>query len=271
MRALLLLPAGAWLLAFVAGPLLLLAIIALATATEGVPPYHMGISLAAITDALTDPLTWAALWGSLRLASIGTGLCLLLGYPAALAIARATPDRRAGWLAWLMLPFWTSFLLRILAWIGILRDEGLLNGLLRGLGLIAAPLHMLGTDAAAIIGIVYCYLPFMVLPLQARLAAADPVLEQAAADLGASPAQVFLRVTLPLSLPGVAAGVALVLVPVAGEYVIPALMGAPGTLTIGRAIWDSFFLERDWPLAASLAMLLLALISLPALLLRVRR
>lgn len=271
MRTVLLLPSWLWLLLFVAGPFVVLAMIALATASEGVPPYEPGWSLVALRDAITDPLTWQAAWGSVRLAAIGTLLCLLLGYPAALAIARSEPSKRAGWLAWLMLPFWTSFLLRILAWIGILRDEGLLNGLLRGLGLISAPLHMLGTDGAAILGIVYCYLPFMILPLQARLAGADMILEQAAADLGASPWQIFLRVTLPLSLPGIAAGIALVLVPVAGEYVIPALMGSPGTLTIGRAIWESFFQERDWPLAASLAMLLLGTIALPALLLQRRR
>ena len=179
------------------------------------------------------------------------------------------PEARRNWLLMLvMLPFWSGFLLRILAWISILRDEGVLNSVLLWLGVIAAPLRMMNTDFAMYVGIVYCYLPFQVLPVQARLASADPLLEQAAADLGASPLRVLCHVTLPLAWPGILAGLALVFVPVTGEYVIPALLGGPGSLTIGRVIWDEFFENHDWPQAASLALVLLAVLLAPTIALR---
>lgn len=268
MRALLILPSAAWLLLFVAAPAAMLLGIALSVPADTLPPFRPGFSLDALTTALTDPLYRQAAWGSLRLATFSTLLCLAAGYPMALGLARAAPARRNLLLAALMLPFWTSFLLRILAWIGILRDEGVINTLLLRLGLIRAPLHLLYTDGASLVGIVYCYLPFLVLPLLARLLAADPALEDAAADLGATPMRVFWHVTLPQSLPGVLAGCALVFVPVAGEYVIPALLGAPDTLTLGRAIWDGFFEEQDWPLASALSLVLLAVLMAPALLVR---
>jgi putrescine transport system permease protein len=271
MRLLLILPVAVWLLIFVAAPAAMLAVIAFSLPADSVPPIQPALSLDAFTTALTDPLFREAAWGSLRLAAFSTLFCLLLGYPMALALARTAPSRRAILVALLMLPFWTSFLLRILAWIGILRDEGLLNAALLALGLIRAPLHLLYTDGASLIGIVYCYLPFLILPLQARLVAADPALEDAAADLGATPLGVFWHVTLPQSLPGVLAGCALVFVPVAGEYVIPALLGAPDTLTLGRAIWDGFFEQQDWPLAAALSLILLAVLLSPALLVRQAR
>jgi putrescine transport system permease protein len=190
-------------------------------------------------------------------------LCLLIGYPMALAIARAAEKWRSLLLLLVMLPFWTGFLLRIVAWIGLLNDDGWINNALIGLGLIATPLHMLYTRFAMYVGIVYCYLPFMVLPLYARLSKLDPALEEAAADLGAGPARVFLSVTLPLSAPGIAAGLALVFMPAVGEYVIPELLGGPSAQTIGRALWNEFFENHDWPMAAALANALLIGLLLP--------
>jgi putrescine transport system permease protein len=200
------------------------------------------------------------------MAAAAAGLCLLLGYPMALAISRS-PHRR-GLLLAVMLPFWSGVLLRLVAWIGLLRDEGLVNALLLRLGLIGEPLKLLHSDGAMLLGLVSCYLPFLILPLEARLVAADRRLEDAAADLGAGPWRRFRRVTLPLSLPGVRAGLALVFVPVCGEYVIPELLGAPSSLTMGRVIWDEFFQAGDWPQAAALAVALLVLLLAPALLLR---
>lgn len=259
----LLAPVWAWLALFVAAPVALLLAIALATPVEGVPPFRLGLSFAGFGQAFTDGVYHDALLGSLRIAGMTAFLCLLIGYPMALRIARAR--HRALLLALVVLPFWSGYLLRALAWIGILRDEGWLNAALLALGLIDAPLQMLHSDGAMLVGLVYTYLPFLILPLEARLAAADPALEQAAADLGASPWRSFLRITLPLSLPGIGAGLLLVFVPVAGEVVIPALLGAPDSLTLGRAIWEEFFANRDWPQASALAVLLLALAVLPLL------
>jgi putrescine transport system permease protein len=268
MRWLLLGPAWAWLLAFVAVPAGLLAVIALATAADAVPPYAIGTSLDNLATALTDPYYCAAFLFSLRVSAICSLLCLVIGYPMALAIARSTPTRRPLLLLLVMLPFWTGFLLRIAAWIGLLRDDGWIDAGLLALGLVDQPLPLLHSDGAMIAGIVYAYLPFMVLPLEARLARADPALEAAAADLGAPPWRVFLRVTWPLSRPGVAAGLVLVFVPVMGEYVIPELLGGPGAQTMGRVIWSELFDNHDWPMAASLSLLLTALLILPALALR---
>ena len=205
---------------------------------------------------------------SLRIAAIASALCLLLGYPMALAIARSPPAGRGLLLTLVILPFWTGFLLRIAAWTQLLRDDGLINAALQAVGLTDAPVQLLRTDFAMLVGIVYAYLPFMVLPLQARLSRADPVLEQAAADLGAGRLRRFLTVTLPLSLPGVAAGLVLVFVPVTGEYVIPELLGGPASPMIGRVIWQEFFDNHDWPLAAALSLVLLALLLAPAVALR---
>ncbi len=258
MTARLLAPVWAWLAAFVAVPAGVLLALAFATPVEGVPPFRLGFSFDAFGLALGDAVYREALWGSLRIGGMTAGLCLLVGYPMALAIARSR--RRALLLALVVLPFWSGYLLRTLAWIGILRDEGWLNGMLLGLGVIAAPLPMLHSEGAMLVGLVYTYLPFLILPLEARLAAADPALEAAAADLGASPWQVFWRVSLPLSLPGVGAGLLLVFVPVAGEVVIPALLGAPDSLTLGRTIWEEFFANRDWPQASALALVLLVIV-----------
>ena len=268
MSALLRAPVWLWLACFVALPAAVLAVLSLATPAQSVPPFTLGHDLATFTAILDDSLYLDAALASLRIAASAALACLLIGYPMALAIARSAPARRPLLLLLVILPFWSGFLLRITAWVGILRDEGWLNAVLGFLGI--APLQLLHTEAAMQIGLVYCYLPFMILPLQARLAAADPALEQAAADLGASPSRAFWRVTFPLSLPGVWAGLALVFIPVAGEVVIPELLGGPDALTFGRMVWDEFFGNHDWPRAAALALALLAVLLAPAFVLGAR-
>ena len=181
----------------------------------------------------------------------------------ALGIARARPERRAALLALVLLPFWAGFLPRLGAWIGLLRDGGWVNGLLLGLGAIEAPLPLLYTEGALLLGMMHAYLPFAVLPLFASLARLDPAVEEAAADLGASPATAFRTVVLPLTLPGAAAGFLLVFIPAMGEVVIPELLGPPEARLVGRVLWDEFFRNRDWPLAAALAVLLLLVLIPP--------
>ena len=247
-----------WLLLFLAGPLAIVGAIALAEPAEGVPPYTLGLSLANLELVLTDPLYRDALGLSLRVAGIATLACLLIGYPMALAIARAPEAWRDPLLLGVMLPFWTGFLMRLNAWIGLLGDQGWINAGLAWTGI--GPMRLLYTDTAMFIGIVYSYLPFMVLPLYTQLSRLDPVLTEAASDLGASPLRGFLRVTLPLSLPGIGAGCALVFIPAVGEYVIPELLGGPDAALIGRVLWGEFFSNRDWPTAAALAVVLLGVL-----------
>jgi putrescine transport system permease protein len=263
----------AWLGLFLIAPAAIVLKISVASPADSVPPYsallqwrggipHLALTWDSYALILGDPLYAHALLLSLKVAGVSTLVCLLAGYPMALAIARA-PDRwRNALLLAVMLPFWTGFLMRINAWIGMLRDDGWINAALTALGF--APVRLLYTDTALYIGMVYTYLPFMVLPIYARLAKLDAALLEAAADLGASPLRAFLRVTLPLSLPGIAAGVALVFIPCVGEYVIPELLGGPGAQLIGRVMWEEFFENRDWPMAASLAwLLLMVLVVLP--------
>ena len=272
-------PVWLWLVAFIALPALIVVALSFSEAAASVPPYDPLVTWNGWTPALhllgdnyatlvRDGYYLHAALQSLLVASVSSALCLLIGYPMALAIARAPERWRSLLLLLVMLPFWTGFLLRIVAWIGLLGDDGWINSALLGLGLISAPLHMLYTRFAMYVGIVYCYLPFMVLPLYARLSKLDPALEEAASDLGASPFRVFLTVTLPLSLPGIAAGLALVFMPAVGEYVIPELMGGPAAQTIGRALWNEFFANHDWPMAAALANALLIGLLLPLGLLR---
>lgn len=268
MKAIALVPAWIWLILCVATPGLIVAVIAFAHTSDGVPPFALAFAFDSFDAILGDPYY---LWGfvaSLRVAAISAAVCLLVGYPMALAIARSPAARRPILLLLIMLPFWTGFLLRIAAWIGLLRDDGWIDRGLMALGVIASPLPLLHTNGAMIVGIVYAYLPFMILPLEARLSRIDLDLEQAASDLGATPAEVFGRVTWPLSLPGVAAGLVLVFVPVTGEYVIPELLGAPDSQTLGRVIWEEFFQNSDWPRASALTVLLLAALLVPAAALR---
>ncbi|MGA1691339.1 MAG: ABC transporter permease subunit [Sedimenticolaceae bacterium] len=217
---------------------------------------------------LEDSLYINALLSSIKVAAISTGFAILIGYPMAYGIARAPVHWRLPLLMLIILPFWTSFLIRVYAWIGILKGNGLLNQALMGLGVIDAPLEILYTPAAVYIGIVYSYLPFIVLPLYATLVRLDESLLEAAADLGCPPIRQFLLVTLPLSLPGLIAGAMLVFIPVMGEFVVPDLLGGPDSLMIGKLMWSEFFSNKDWPLASSLAAILLMVLVVPFALLR---
>jgi len=210
-----------------------------------------------------DKLYIAAYLSSLKMAAGATFLALLVGYPIAYGIARAHPGIRNLLLLGIVLPSWTPFLLRIYSWIGILKTNGLLNNLLLKLGLIDKPLHMLHTDFAVFVGIVYAYLPFMVLPLYTNLVKLDESYLEAAADLGAKPWKTFIFVTLPLSKGGIIAGSMLVFIPAVGEFVIPALLGGPDTLMIGKVLWDEFFSNRDWPVASAVAIVMLLLLIIP--------
>ena len=215
-----------------------------------------------------DSLYVSALLGSLKVASISTLLCLLLGYPMAYAIARSSEHWRLPLLMLIILPFWTSFLIRVYAWIGILKDNGLLNNLLLWLGVIDQPLQIMYTPVAVYIGVVYSYLPFLILPLYATLVKLDLTLLEAAADLGCRPIKQFLTITLPLSMPGVLAGAMLVFIPVMGEFVVPELLGGNSTLMIGKMMWTEFFNNKDWPLASALACVLLVALIVPFFILR---
>jgi putrescine transport system permease protein len=272
----------AWLGLFLLAPAAIVLKISLAAPADGVPPYsallHWGagwlprvaISLDSYVLILGDPLYLYALLLSVKVAGLSTLVCLLAGYPMALAIARAPERSRTALLLAVMLPFWTGFLMRINAWIGLLQDDGWINTALMALGLGAH--RLLYTESAMYLGIVYTYLPFMVLPLYARLTRLDPALLEAAADLGAPPLVAFRRVTLPLSLPGVWAGVLLVFIPAVGEYVIPELLGGPQAQLVGRVLWEEFFANRDWPTAAALAVaLLVVLLLVPGLLISAAR
>jgi putrescine transport system permease protein len=200
---------------------------------------------------------------SILIAFIGTVGCLLIGYPMAYGISKVAPPGRTLFLMLVILPFWTSFLLRVYAWIGILSPHGFINTALLKVGLISTPLTLLDTTYATILGIIYCYLPFMILPLYASLEKIDHTLVEAAYDLGARPYQAFWRVIIPLSSPGIIAGSMLVLVPAVGEFVIPELLGGSQTLMIGKVLWNEFFTNRDWPVASALAILMLVFLIIP--------
>ncbi|WP_439561189.1 ABC transporter permease subunit [Roseinatronobacter sp.] len=264
-----------WLLVFFLAPFFVLGRISLAEAIIARPPYtplfergpdgslEFIASLENYRFLLTDALYRNAYLSSIRIAAVSTVFALLIGYPMAYFIARAPEPRRSLLLLLVILPFWTSFLLRVYAWMGFLRTNGVINNMLMGLGVIDQPLVMMQTDFAVYIGIVYTYLPFMILPLYANLTKLDGALLEAASDLGASPVVTFFTVTLPLSLPGIVAGSMLVFIPAIGEYVIPALLGGPDTLMIGRVLWDEFFGSRDWPVASAVAIVMLVLVVAP--------
>ena len=264
-RAMFVGPAFAWLALTVAAPLVLVFAVSLGVATQGAPPFEWGLSAANYALILSDDLYWGAFLNAMRIAGTSTLICLLIGYPMAFAIARARPDRRALLLFMVVLPFWTSFLIRVYAWMALLRPTGLINSALQGLGLIDEPIPMIANEFAVHLGIVFAYLPFMILPLYATLERMDPALVEAANDLGATPARAFWRVTFPSSLPGVAAGCLLVFIPASGEFVIPDLLGGPDTPMIGRVLWLEFFQNRDWPVACALATMLAAVLAVPIL------
>jgi putrescine transport system permease protein len=212
-----------------------------------------------------DPLYVNAYMSSLRIALISTLLLLLIGYPMALAMARASVSVRPTLVMLVILPFWTSFLIRVYAWIGILKPEGLLTVLLQSLGLMdeGSQVQIFRTEIAVFIGIVYSYLPFMVLPLYSALEKMDGTLLEAASDLGCPPWKAFWKITFPLSIPGVIAGSMICFIPITGEFVIPDLLGGADTLMIGKTLWTEFFGNRDWPLASAVAVLLLLILVVP--------
>ena len=212
---------------------------------------------------LEDNLYWVSYLRSIKVAFISTIFCLLLGYPMAYYIAQSAPTKRNVLLMLIILPFWTSFLLRVYAWMGILSTNGIINSMFLWIGIIDEPIQMLYTNFAVYLGIVYTYLPFMILPLYANLERLDLNLHDAAADLGGKPLQVFRDITLPISLPGIIAGSLLVFIPAMGEFVIPALLGGLDSLMIGRTLYDEFFVNRDWPLASAVATILLLILVLP--------
>jgi putrescine transport system permease protein len=271
-----------WIFLFFLAPMALIAKISLSRPAEARPPYEPTFSLSdglrttldklgaltldAYRNFAEDNLYLDAYLSSLTIAAISTAITLLIAYPFALAMARAPARVRPLLIGLAIAPFWTSFLIRVYAWIALLKDEGLINHALMSLHLIDAPLNIYATNVAVVIGIVYSYLPFMLLPLYSALERQDPALREAAADLGATPAEVFWRVTLPLSRPGVVAGCLLVFIPAVGEFVIPDLLGGSDTLMIGRTLWNDFFSNRDWPSASAAAILLLALLIGPLLL-----
>ena len=229
------------------------------------PDHHLQLSLsfANYRYLLTDEVYGLSYLYSLRTAFFATLICLALGYPMAYAIARASKATQSILLLVIILPFWTSFLLRVYALEGIIRETGLLNSALLYLGIIRHPLRIMHTTLAVYLGIVYSYLPFMVLPLFATLEKLDYSLREAAADLGSPPWRVFLDVTLPLSMPGIIAGSLLVFIPAVGEFVIPSLLGGPENLMIGRVLWDEFFANHDWPVASAVAIAFLVLLAVP--------
>jgi len=214
---------------------------------------------------VTDAIYVSAYVRSLIVAISATAMLLLIGYPIAYGMARLPKRWQAVAMVLVIVPFWTSFLIRIYAWINILQRDGLLNQILQALHLADKPLAWLSTDSAMYLGIVYSYLPFMILPLYATLAKMEPALEEAAADLGASPRRVFWLVTFPLSLPGVAAGVLLCFIPIVGEFVIPDLLAGSHSLMIGQMLWLEFFTNKDWPVASSAAVVLLIVLLAPLL------
>jgi len=270
-----------WLLALFLVPFVIVLKISFSQTVMALPPYRPVLDLAAgwtglkdfaahlTTDAYallgSDDLYLRSYLKSLEVAGLSTALLLAIGYPIAYGIVRSPRALQALLVMLVVLPFWTSFLIRVYAWMNILQRDGLLNDVLMRLQLIDAPRVWLSTDTAVYIGLVYSYLPFMVLPLYAVLEKLDPALLEAAADLGCTRLRAFWRVTFPLSLPGVAAGALLCFIPITGEFVIPDLLGGSRTLMIGQTLWTEFFSNRDWPVASAIAVALLALLLVPIL------
>ena len=271
-----------WLLALFLVPFGIVLKISFSDIALAIPPYTPTLDLSAGWDGLkayfaqldfenfvfltTDELYWRAYLSSLRIATISTVAALIVGYPIAYGMAKAASEWRPTLLMLVILPFWTSFLIRVYAWIGILSQEGYLNQFLLSIGVIDAPLIILNTNLAVYIGIVYTYLPFMILPIYASLEKMDDSLLEAAEDLGCSRTSAFWLITVPLSKAGVIAGCFLVFIPAIGEFVIPSLLGGSKTLMIGKVLWEEFFSNRDWPVASAVAVVLLLLLVIPIIL-----
>ena len=270
-----------WLIAFFLVPFLIVFKISLSETAIAQPPYLPVLNLAAGREGLerfvaalsldnyvalgSDRLYLAAYLKSLEVAAFSTLMLLVLGYPLAYAMARAPRRLQAMLVMLVVLPFWTSFLIRVYAWINILQRDGLFNQVLLALGLVEEPVGWLSTNTAVYIGIVYSYFPFMVLPLYAALEKIEVSLHEAAADLGAPPWKAFWSITVPLSRPGIVAGSLLCFIPIVGEFVIPDLLGGSATLMIGQTLWTEFFANRDWPIASAVAVALLCLLIVPIL------
>jgi putrescine transport system permease protein len=267
-----------WLLLFFFVPFVIVLKLAFSETALAQPPYlplaewlgdagyyylQIRLNLTNFLLIVEDSLYVRAYVNSVWIAAVATFWSLLVGFPMAYGMAKATDRWRPILLMLVILPFWTSFLIRVYAWIGILKNEGLLNSLLLWLGLIAEPLVILQTTTAVYIGIVYSYLPFMILPIYANLERHDPTLIEAAVDLGCTPTAAFWKVTVPLAIPGIVAGCFLVFIPAVGEFVIPDLLGGSDTLMIGKVLWSEFFNNRDWPLASAVAILLLLVLVIP--------
>ena len=269
-----------WLLVFFLIPFAAVLKISFAEAIIAKPPYsklltfgdngvvQIKLFFSNYAYLLEDSLYVSAYWSSIKIAFVSTLITLLVAYPMAYFIARSPARRRNVLLMLIILPFWTSFLLRVYAWIGILKTNGIINNVLMWVGVIDEPFVMMQTDFAVYVGIVYTYLPFMVLPLFTNLVKLDETLLEASSDLGASALTTFFKITLPLSVPGMIAGSMLVFIPVVGEFVIPALLGGPDTLMIGKVLWNEFFSNRDWPVASAVAIVMLVLLVIPIMLLR---
>ena len=263
-----------WLVLFFLVPFILVVKISFADQQLGIPPYtqllsledgvvHIALDLSHYAFLFQDSLYFATYVNSVVVAAISTLLCLLIGYPMAYYIARSNPATRNLLMMAVMLPFWTSFLIRVYAWIGILKNNGLLNNFLMSIGLIHTPIELYHTNIAVYIGMVYSYLPFLVMPLYAHLVKMDLTLLEAAYDLGAKPWRAFLEITLPLSKNGIIAGCLLVFIPAVGEYVIPELLGGANTLMIGRVMWNEFFDNADWPMASAVTCAMVLLLLVP--------
>jgi len=263
-----------WLVLFFLVPFILVVKISFADQQLGIPPYtqllsledgvvHIALDLSHYAFLFQDSLYFATYVNSVVVAAISTLLCLLIGYPMAYYIARSNPATRNLLMMAVMLPFWTSFLIRVYAWIGILKNNGLLNNFLMSIGLIHTPIELYHTNIAVYIGMVYSYLPFLVMPLYAHLVKMDLTLLEAAYDLGAKPWRAFVEITLPLSKNGIIAGCLLVFIPAVGEYVIPELLGGANTLMIGRVMWNEFFDNADWPMASAVTCAMVLLLLVP--------
>lgn len=263
-----------WMLLFFLIPFAIILKISFAEVQIAIPPYtdlvsyaeeklNVVFNLGNYLYLLEDEMYLDSYLQSIQVATISTLLCLLIGYPMAWAIVHSSPAMRIALLMLVVLPSWTSFLIRVYAWIGILKNNGLINNFLMWLGVIDEPLTLLHTNAAVYIGIVYAYLPFMILPIYTALMRMDYSLVEAASDLGARPYRTFLSVTLPLTKSGIIAGSMLVFIPAVGEFVIPELLGGPDSLLIGRVLWQEFFNNRDWPVASAVAVVMLIILMIP--------
>ena len=264
----------AWLFLFLFIPFLLVFKISFADLRFGVPPYtplleykeetlNLMLHVRGYLLLFSDNLYLATYLSSVKMAAVTTLVCALIGYPMAYYIARSNPATRNYLLLAVILPFWTSLLLRVYAWVGILRNDGILNSVLMWVGITDVPLEIYRTDLAVYIGLVYAYLPFFILPLYASLVKLDIRLLEAAYDLGARPFTAFRQITLPLSMPGVISGAMLVFIPTVGEYVVPEMLGGANTLMMGRVMWNEFFNNADWPMAAAVTCVMVLLLIVP--------